>query len=649
MTAALLYGVYYAALLAPGVPLGRAVMGRRHPAAWIAGGVVGYGLTTVALWAAIALGTTSRLAFVLAWSCAMLAGLAAARVARRGLSIFVWERADTFAFTALLALTLLVTVPPFARVGQREADGTRLYRAYFTADFVWHMALTAELTKFDMPPRNPYLASQPIHYYWSYFVPPAVAAARGPAPLRSVEDCLRANAIYSALLFTSLMFVLARAAVSRGWAAALGVGIAVTASSAEGLYAVWRLKSDGVPLSFLRELNIDAMSNWYLHGLRVDGLQRCFWYVPQHSMSYSAGIAGLVVAATAGAAAPIGAVLLAGLALATSAMANPFVGAVFSAAYGLAVVLDALRSRQPALLARHAIAAVAVAGAAGWCAANAMVGGAGQSLLFGLNGLARHRPVAALLLSLGPILVPVLAGSFPKLLASRAALCAFITIALALLLMHVVSLNVDEAWVGFRAGQILLAVAPVLVARAALGLWSPGRPRAATAALFVLVLAVGMPMTAIDWYNARDTSNRGRSVGGFAWTIGITPSEQEAFRWLQRATASGAIVQMDAEARGRETWSLIPSFGERRMAAGQPISLLHVPEYDSGSQQVRQMYATGDAATAREIARSLGIQYVYTDRVERAAYPEGVAKFDAHPESFVPVFRNDEVRIYAVQ
>ncbi len=647
--AMLLYALFYAAALAPGVPLGRAVFGRRHPAAYVAGGLVGYGLTTLALWGAIALGRTSRLTFVIAWACAVLAGLAAARLARRELRIFSWERADTFAVSAVLALTLLVTVPPFARVGQREPDGTRLYRAYFTADFIWHMALTAELSKFEMPPRNPYLASQPIHYYWSYFVIPAVAAARGPAPLRTIEGCLRANAICSALLFTSLMFMLARAAVPRAWGAAIGVALVTVASSAEGAYAFWMFWARDVPWGYLREQNIDAMTNWYLHGLRIDGLQRCFWYVPQHSMSYAGGLAALLVAVVAGADAPMGAVLLAGLALATSAIANPFVGAVFSAAYGLAILYDTIALRRPQLLARHVVAALAVGGAVAWCVANGMTGGASQSLLFGLRGLARHQPLATLMLSLGPALVVAAAGLFPRPWASRSAVCATVSIALALLLMHYVSLDVDPAWVGFRAGQILLAVAPVLVARAALGLWAAGIRRAATATLLIAALVVGLPMTAIDWYNARDTSNRGRSISGFRWTVEITPSEQEAFRWLKRATPANAIVQMDVAARGRETWSLIPSFGERRMAAGEPISLLHIEEYDRGRDQVKEMYATADATAARRIARELGIEYVYVDRVERDAYPEGAAKFDAHPESFAPLFRNDEVRIYAVQ
>jgi len=42
--AVLCIAIYAIALIA-GLPLGLALFGRRHPAAWIAGGVIGYALT----------------------------------------------------------------------------------------------------------------------------------------------------------------------------------------------------------------------------------------------------------------------------------------------------------------------------------------------------------------------------------------------------------------------------------------------------------------------------------------------------------------------------------------------------------------------------------------------------------------------------
>ncbi len=67
-------------------------------------------------------------------------------------------------------------------------EGNRLYRAYFTADFIWHTALTAELTKYQMPPINPYLGDRTIQYYWTYFLFPAVIAEEGPRHSHDIES-----------------------------------------------------------------------------------------------------------------------------------------------------------------------------------------------------------------------------------------------------------------------------------------------------------------------------------------------------------------------------------------------------------------------------------------------------------------------------
>jgi hypothetical protein len=106
---------------------------------------------------------------------------------------------------------------------------------------------------------------------------------------------------------------------------------------------------------------------------------------------------------------------------------------------------------------------------------------------------------------------------------------------------------------------------------------------------------------------------------------------------------------MEPIVRAREHWTLIPSFAGRRMAAGQPISLLPLPEYKEKSEQVRTLFATTNVADALAIARRLRLDYLYVDGEDVRAYPEGTRKFDEHPESFERVFENDEVRIYRVR
>jgi hypothetical protein len=47
-------------------------------------------------------------------------------------------------------------------------------------------------------------------------------------------------------------------------------------------------------------------------------------------------------------------------------------------------------------------------------------------------------------------------------------------------------------------------------------------------------------------------------------------------------------------------------------------------------------------------AKRLGIDYLYVDATERAAYP-AVEKFDRYPAYFTPVFKNAEAAVYAVR
>jgi hypothetical protein len=45
-----LYVLLYAVAVSAGLPIGFALFGRRHPARWIAGSLIGYSLTAFALW-----------------------------------------------------------------------------------------------------------------------------------------------------------------------------------------------------------------------------------------------------------------------------------------------------------------------------------------------------------------------------------------------------------------------------------------------------------------------------------------------------------------------------------------------------------------------------------------------------------------------
>jgi hypothetical protein len=646
----LLYVLIVALAVLPGLPLGVTLFGRRQPAAWVAGALIGYVLTSFAIWVAIASGRPSRLAFTVAWLVISATTCWLVRPRRDPLAALPeWTGRASTALAAVLLVTLLVAVPPFARVGERDPQGNTAYRAYFTADFVWHTALTAELGKFSSPPRNPYLASEPIHYYWTYFLIPAAVSQTGPAPVRDVQTCLKVNALITGVLLMSSVFMLAWAATASPGAVAASVLLVLLAGSFEGAYEINRLWARGEPLSALKDINIDAITAWHFEGSRIDGLPRCLWYVPQHSMAYSLGLVALTAAVAAGATTTLSAVAIQGLALAGAVALNPFVGGIFACVWGVAVLVDAVRKPAPvAAIVRHAAAVVPVSLALLWCVGSRMVEGAGGALDFGFHGASRHAPMTTLFLSLGPVLIPAAAALvFVRRDTARGAVPSIALTITAMGLLFLVRLRVDQAWVGFRAGQMVLVGVPPLIALGLSQAWTRRTLRPVAGVAFALLLLFGLPTTAIDAYNAQDITNHDAGPG-FRWTIVLDPEQQQALTWIRRATPRDAVVQMEPVGRDREDWSLIPSFAERRMAGGLPISLINVPAYQATSSLVQQMFATSNAAEAAAIAHHLRIDYIYVDAADRARYP-GAAKFDSSPEQFQVGFRRGPVAVYLVK
>ena len=497
-----------------------------------------------------------------------------------------WTSRDSAALLLVLVLVPVLMGPPYANLGRADAEGNRYYRAYFTADFLWHSALAFELGKFSLPPRNPYLTPRAMNYYWTYFLLPATTAELvppSPAGFVDLQRYLKANAILSGLLMMGALFLVVRSAVPSAGPAALAVALAVLAASAEGLYAIVDLLRRGAAA----------------HGAeRHERRCRDRMVLQRHARRQRPAIALVHAAAHDRRRArpgrlvrryrrrrggvdechrrrrprpgpghddePAARRLLSRWSTARPSPPTPSVPAAF---------WNASRARPRG---RAVMLAVLV----GMDAARSWTAPARRSRSASSTSRRTTRS-STLVLSLGPILVPALAGlrRVPGA-ASRPVWIAGAGIMLGLFLLYFVRIS-EASWVGFRAGQILLVSIPILLARtfASMG------PRMA-ALLAAVILAIGLPTTVVDTWNAQDIGNR-REGPGFRWTLWTTPDQQQAFAWIRANTPATAIVQMEPMVRGREHWTLIPSFAGRRMAAGLPISLLPLPEYRELSERVR--------------------------------------------------------------
>ena len=54
-----------------------------------------------------------------------------------------WTRRTLRALLLVLLLVPALMGPPYRNLGRADETGNRYYRAYFTADFVWHSALAS--------------------------------------------------------------------------------------------------------------------------------------------------------------------------------------------------------------------------------------------------------------------------------------------------------------------------------------------------------------------------------------------------------------------------------------------------------------------------------------------------------------------------
>ena len=635
-----------------GLPFGFLLFGRGG-AAWAAGALIGYGLLSIAFWIPIAIGWVRPGAFFYCWLMLLLAG-GTMRSICKGITPLIplpeWTKRDSAALLLVLHLVPLLVGVPFARVGERDETGARHYRAYFTADFVWHMALTNEVARFEPELQNPYFAGEELHYYWTYFLPAAVFGTRGEAgEIEHIEEALKISAMMTALLLLSMIYCVAWAATGRRWAAVAATGLAMLAPSFEGLYVVQDLLQRGRPLDMLRDINIDAVSHWAQYsfrGFRIDGLQRSMWWTPQHSASCALGLIG-VLAACRGGIVNVQGILLTGLALGLSVTFNPLLGGAMSLVYGVTVIYDVASRRMPLSAGiRSTLAAVPVLIALVWCFSAGMSEGL-NALSFGIHPYARRAPFAALFISLGGVLIPALIGLLPsRHVPFRPVVPALVALVFALLLMHFVTLT-DLSWVGFRAGNIILVTVAMLIARGLVVIYHRSG-RVVASAFALTLLAAGIATPAIDWYNARDIENR-RMGPGFLWTIPFPPDQQAGFDWVRRATPASAVVQFDPIVHGRQNWSGIPTFTGRRMARGKPISLLPEPNQEAEALRVHAIFTALDPEEAHEAARSMAIDYLWIDGDDRRARTApALERLFARPDLFFPVFRQGETAVLAV-
>jgi hypothetical protein len=615
----------------------------------------GYGFSSVAL-LALWVGGIRNTALLAA--APILAAILAGALARlvEGVEPPEFDGRDGAAVLLVLLLVPLVVGRPFARVGEMRPEG-KAYRAYFIADFEWAMAAVSEVSKGDVPPQNPFLAGERLHYYWlgELFSSVEYRALHRVLP---VERILLVNDTLLALGFAGFLYFFVRHFVRSPAAAVVGCVGAVLFSSFEGaqqIYAFWsRGRTVEAAWGALRNTNIDAISNWVFGSLKIDGLHRVFLYQPQHATTWAISLSALLLLkqsrdnGRAGVNAFAGTLLSVGLLI--SSFIAMFVGVVVALYQGITLVI---RRRWSALVLAGVAGAIPVSAALAVTYALQYVDrNSGPIVLVQLNPLAAHNTWTGIFLSFGPMLIAASVGAAIALFRRAAPLGVLgLIIAVAwFFYFYVDVVDHQHAYVGWRAGHLLFIAFAALAGYAWQELWGMGTFARAAAVLGAAILALGAaPMTAIDLYNTQDTDNQ-HPGPSFHWTEILTRDELQALDWIKAQTPPDALVQVDPIHGDIEggVWAYMPAFGERRMTAGVPISMIPAKKYLEAGEKVRQMFAATDVKDAASRAAALGLQYVYIGPEEQRVYPALRALLDSDPHSFKPAFRNGTVSVYRV-
>jgi hypothetical protein len=641
----------FVVFVAPGVFVARAALGREP--GWLSavafGAVVGLGVSALALLALWGAGARGLWTLVVAPLLAA-ALVVPARSLQGRLTFARLDRRDARAICLVALLVPLVVGLPFYRVGSKVPDG-RAYRAYFTADYVWRMAVVAELAKGDFPPKNPFYKGDTLHYYWLPHLQTGVQY-RGLRQGATLDELLLCHSVLVDLAFVVFLYAFGRQFVRSRAGVGLAVASVVLFTSFEGSYLLYYCWHRPRPLDAVRYLNVDAVDRWFFYGMPIDGLQRLLLYQPHHASAYALGVLALLVVARRGRARDGRVMLAAGVLLALNALLSTFSALMLTAAIAVYEVCGVVRHLDVRRAVVHGLAGAVPLGVALALARALQYADLSQGSLtrIGLNPAALSNALVSIPLSLGPVLLAGCAGVCVAMTNRRrgsVVIAAFVA-AIAFFYLFVDVIDHQGVYVGWRAGHLMLIALVPLIGLAIEAAWSLRPALRATACLALALLALlAAPMTVMDLYNTQDITNRARGPR-FRWTLVLTHAELFMLNWIKANTPPDAIVQVDPTARDSDTWAYLPAFAERRMAVGLPISMIPRAKYVRGSDDAHAVFAASSAREAYERARRLGIEYLLVGPPEMASAPDVDLRFDSGPEFFTKLVRTRELLLYRV-
>ncbi len=513
-----------------------------------------------------------------------LVSLAVAAV-RRGFHLrdfLHWlSRILPFALSVLLLFLL-----PYHYLGYRE-KGFYLYHAYFSVDFMKHLAVVNALEK-GLPPFNPFFYGEKFHYYYLGYFHPFLLKTLG----LSSEKAVQVFTLTVVLLFLLILFrVLPGSSSTR----ISGMVLLVLAFSLEGGYLLMKVLSRGFDLTTLLNYNVDGLSRWLWGPPQIDTFLRAFLYTPQHLQSLIFFLLALYYMGGGSQERAVPWIFF-------SFLSSFFIGGVAFLTAGIYFLVLALKEHRLKPLLLLTVAAAI------------------DSLLVLLLSMAKLRagltffPLPAgkilkiLVLNFGLVL-PAAAAGWVRALKDREfeALPFLICLTASFLLIFFFRLPSFPLDVGLKVGlvfQLMLLFGVVY--------WFSKLKKAIFIPVFLVILITGLPTSAIDIAFTCDIHNR-------KFTLRIPEDEMRMARWIAQNLPKKAVVQNLPFLR-ENYFSLIPVFAERNCLLGDKWHSLffQVPEdlYRRRRKALEKILSLPPQRIGSYL-RQLGINFFFYGRAER--------------------------------
>ena len=571
--------------------------------------------------------------------------------------------ATRLTITVGLILVLAVIAGPFLNVG-RKIEDSYAYAPYFNRDFFRNLAFGAALSKGAVPPANPYFEGETLHYYWFQMVFPALVY-RLAGRSATLQDIFLLSTLLINISFVFIFAHLLRRFVKRVPALIIVLGLAFVAESYQ---APFKAVLSSQPTHW-------AMEGTWLGTITlppVGYLFQSLLYLPHH---FAALVALLVVISllvdqdTRGRsartlAAAIMLILSSGFSFFTVAFGFFWAGS-YLALQAIKDVCILVKDRQSEQYRSSVVVTVLsgiIVGVAGLV---------GYGILSGLKMLLEDGNAWSIYVSrfqlvvpirffvmLGPMSVLGLAGFMlcvhdPEM-RSRSYGLLWLLLSTFFFIVFVVPKNLPTWEVSQKLGIVLRIPALVLSGMFLDYCVNRGiRQHKAAWVVLLFFCASAVPnLLAYEYVhlNIRD-SNLLTYVGA---------PERKAAEWIRTHTPLDAVVQSWPGGQTsvklyyrpeEDTYSLIPVFGERQTAVGDPqfaSYYLSRPKYwelDARSTELSQVYQDPGQSDVVGILEKFQIGYLYWGISERECCLRNLTWYEKSP-LFEKVYDQDGVSIF---